>query len=123
MLFESVRELQDRLDELPPPATLRTHLSATVIGSRLYGALVADYTQDQSGFEQSVKSLDWRMEYVGHAADPMFALLFTPKGMMTLTKFPEGEYDPMVRAWLDVYAKEYETPWQRFKQSVRNWFK
>lgn len=123
MLFESVRELQDRLDELPPPATLKTHLTANFIGLRLYGKLVADYAQDQSGFEQCIKSLEWRMEYVGHCDDPMFALLFTPKGMLTLTKFPDGERDPLMRTWLDVYTKEHATPWQRFKQSVRNWFK
>lgn len=123
MMFESVRELQDRLEELPFPATPKTHLPAATVGATLYGKLMADYARDQTGFVKCVRSLDWEVEHVGNSVDPMFALLFTPKGMMTITKFPEYENDHMVKGWLEMYLRYNDSPWRRFKCAVRNWFK
>jgi hypothetical protein len=120
MMLVSVKEMDDRLQELGAVMDTNTHLSAEKIGWRLHRRLNTDYSMDPELFRMSIEEMGWRFRYVGEPTDPVFALVYTPAGMFTLTKDVKGEASPLVQLWLKQHKEK--TMIRSLADRIRTWF-
>jgi len=118
MMIESLAVLKERLETITTPRDTREHLPAATLGVSLYRQLNTDYETDAVLFRECVAKQGWQLEDVGQTGNPMFVLLLTDKGMVTLTQMPGGDDNPLLRQWLGRSALQ-RSPLHR----IVEWFK
>lgn len=122
IMIESVRLLSERLEVLTPPNDIKQHIPATLIGLGVYNQLIQDYAMDPVLFKECIESRGWYLTTVGDIDCPMFTLLYTNRGMVTIPPYPEGESHPTVSKWILAYNRR-RNPLQKFIDYVMSWFK